>query len=138
MAAATFIADCSLTMSWCFADEQTARTRELLDRLNTEDVMVPRLWTLEVANVLFVAERRKRLTQAQTARFITLLRSLPIVVDDHPESLDFDRVLPLARSQNISSYDAVYLGLALRTGLPLATLDDGLAEAAKAVGVQTI
>ena len=138
MSGAAFIADCSMTMSWCFLDEQTANTRHLLDRLKTEDVMVPRLWTVEVANVLFVAERRKRLTQAQTTRMITLLRSLPIVVDDHPESLDFDKVLPLARSHNISSYDAVYLGLALRTGLPLATLDEGLAEAAKAVGVETL
>lgn len=137
-AAASFVVDCTMTMAWCFSDEQTDRTRALLDRLKTEDVMVPQLWTLEVANVLFYAERRKRLTQAQTARFISLLRSLPVVVDEHPESLDFDLVLPLARSQSISPYDAVYLGLALRTGLPLATLNPGLVEAAKSVGVETL
>jgi predicted nucleic acid-binding protein len=135
---ATFIPDCSMTMAWCFLDEQTEGTRKLLVRLNTEEALVPRLWTVEVANVLFVAEQRHRLSQAQTARLITLLRSLPITVDDHPESLDFDRVLPLARSQSISSYDAVYLGLALRTGLPLATLDEGLTRAAKAMGVTTL
>jgi predicted nucleic acid-binding protein len=41
----------------------------------------------------------------------------------------------LDRSQRISAYDAAYLELAMRRGLPLAALDGKLEAAARAVGV---
>ena len=129
------IIDCSLTMAWCFESEQTPRTQALLARLSTEEACVPALWPLEVANVLLVAERRKRITSAQASQFVMVLKSLPIRVEADDAAKVWDAVLPLARSQKLSSYDGTYLEIALRTGLPLATLDADLHKAATALGV---
>jgi predicted nucleic acid-binding protein len=87
-----------------------------------------------VANTLLVGERRKRSTQANTVQWMTFLASLPISVDDHTHFHAFGDITTLGRSHNLSAYDAAYLELAMRRGLPLATLDDKLKTAAKVVG----
>lgn len=95
--------------------------------------MVPSLWRLELANGLVMAERRQRLTEADSARFLCLLESLPIEVV--PDYHDVASMVTLARAHGLTAYDAAYLEIALRTGLPLATLDGQLNRAAKAAGV---
>ncbi len=97
--------------------------------------MVPSLWPLEVANALLMGERRKRTTEAKVARFLTLLRSLPVTTDDETGIRAWQESLHLARVHKLSVYDAAYLELAVRRGLPLATLDDPLKAAASAAGV---
>jgi len=96
---------------------------------------VPPLWPLEVANALLVGERRSRITPAETARFLAILATFPITVDDETVAHAWLDTMHLARAQNLSSYDAAYLELALRRGLPLAALDGKLKTAAQAVGV---
>jgi len=130
-----FVLDCSVTMPWCFDDEATAYTNGVRDRLADVRAVVPSLWPLEVANATIVGERRKRLDEARSQRFITLLESLPIIVDDETGHRAFGDIVHLARAHQLSAYDAAYLELAIRRGLPLATLDDKLKAAAKAVGV---
>jgi predicted nucleic acid-binding protein len=96
---------------------------------------VPSLRTLEVANALIVGERRGRTTAADTARFLAILGTFPIVIDDETAARAWADTLHLARAHNLSAYDASYLELAIRHGLPLATLDGKLIAAATAVGV---
>jgi predicted nucleic acid-binding protein len=98
------------------------------------EVVVPAIWHLEVANALLMGERRKRSTRADTATWTAFLATLPIDVDNETPGRAWDEVLDLARAQNLTSYDAAYLELAIRRGLPLATLDDKLRMAAIAVG----
>jgi predicted nucleic acid-binding protein len=97
---------------------------------------VPAIWPLEVANVLLVSERRQRLTQAQTTRFVELLQALPITVDRGQKGLD--SLLALGREHKLSAYDAAYLELATRLGLALATQDARLSAAAIAIGVSLV
>ena len=99
---------------------------------------VPAIWALEVANILVMAERRKRLDASAVAEFIALLETLGIRADDAPGARAFGEILALARSQGLSSYAAAYLDLALRRGLPLATRDRELAEAARRAQVAVI
>ncbi len=89
--------DASVTMSWCFEDETTPYTEAALDRLVGATAVVPAIWPLEVANVLLLAERRGRLTEAQSARFVELLGALPIVIDQRAMGSTFGSVLPLGR-----------------------------------------
>src|SRR5262249_23277848 len=77
-----FVTDCSVTMAWCFEDEANDYTDAILQRLLYEEAIVPSLWPLEVSNVLLVGERQKRITQAETTKFIGLLNALPIVIDE--------------------------------------------------------
>lgn len=133
-----FVLDCSVTMAWCFEDETHPFADAVLDRLAGAEAVVPSIWPLEVANVLLVAKRRKRLTYAESARFIELLRGLPIAVDPEAPARAFDQVLAIAGQHRLSSCDAVYLELAMREGLALATLDDHLSKAAAKLSVKVL
>lgn len=130
-----FVLDCSLTMTWCFEDETTPYSEAVLDRLADYEAWAPALWPLEVANVLLVCERRKRLTSDHSLRFIRKLRALPIRIDDDTARQALETTIALAREHQLSSYDAAYLELAVRKGLPLASQDRELLKAAKACGI---
>ncbi|MCX6375685.1 MAG: type II toxin-antitoxin system VapC family toxin, partial [Armatimonadetes bacterium] len=79
-----FVMDCSVTMAWCFEDESDAYSVSLLKQAEASEVLVPWIWPLEVANVLLTGERRNRLTEAASARFLGILRGFPIMVDAIP------------------------------------------------------
>jgi predicted nucleic acid-binding protein len=128
-----FIIDCSITMAWCFEDERTEAADDLLSRMARETVLVPVHWHLEVANVLAQAERRDRLTEAAAKKFIDLLKVFDVQVDDSVGLVE--PLFRLCRQHSLTSYDAAYLQLALKTSLPLATLDSELRGAAAAHGV---
>lgn len=98
-----------------------------LERMQTDEALVPSLWWFEVRNILVVNERRKRITEGESASFLRDLSRLRIVLDRTPQEAE---VLRLARSHRLSVYDAAYLELALRHHVPLATLDSDLARAA--------
>lgn len=107
----------------------------MLRRLRDAQALVPVIWALEVTNALVVGERRGRLTQAETAAVVAMLVDLPIRVDRTAHERAFRETLDLARALRLSSYDAAYLELAMRTGLPLATGDAALRAAARRTGV---
>ncbi len=130
-----FVVDCSITMAWLFQDEKTPFTEKIFDRLIKEKAVVPNLWSLEVINVLLVGERRKRISVSQSAHFLNVLGQLPIEIEANPPKMQNDSVLFLARTYGLSSYDAAYLDLASRLGIPLATLDADLIKAAHSSGV---
>ena len=125
--------DASVALAWCFEDEATEATDALLDRLHRDHAVVPSVWPLEVANVMLVAGRRGRLSEAQTSRFLALLSQLPIEIDD--SAAEMSGLVAAGRTHGLSSYDASYLVLAERLGAPLATLDQRLAAAATDAGV---
>jgi predicted nucleic acid-binding protein len=131
-----FVIDTSVAMAWCFEDEATEAADLVLDRLREDEAVVPAIWPLEVANVLLVAERRGRLTEAQVSRFLGLLTQLPIEVDDAPRELA--GIVAAGRRHELSSYDASYLVLAERLGASLATLDGRLSKAAERAGVELL
>ena len=129
-----FVVDNSVVMSWYFKDETNNYADNVLDKLTDAIAVVPSIWPLEVVNVLIVAERQRRLSESDSIRFLTLLSQLPIVLEyERPEMMK--ELLALARAYNLSSYDASYLYLAMRKGLPIATLDNKLIEAAGRIEV---
>jgi predicted nucleic acid-binding protein len=100
--------------------------------------VVPNLWHLELANVLLAAERRGRtILEGITARLEYFAR-LPIATDTETAGRAWREVLSLARAQNLTTYDASYLELAIRRGLPVATKDQALARAARQAGVSVV
>jgi predicted nucleic acid-binding protein len=133
-----FVVDNSVVMSWCFADEFNSYADIVLNRLTEATAVVPSIWPLEVVNVLLVAERNKRLSESDSIRFITLLSQLPIIVENEQPEKMMKELLALARKNNLSSYDASYLDLAMRKGFPIATLDSKLIEAARRIDVPIV
>ena len=130
-----FVIDASVALAWCFDDEATAATRALLDRFEDEHAEVPSLWHLELANALASSERNRRITPARISEFIALISGLPIVIDEQTPNFALSAVLDLARRERLSAYDASYLELAMRRGVPLATKDNDLAKASGRLGV---
>lgn len=129
------VVDASVVMSWCFEDEADKYADAVLDAFATVEALVPSIWPLEIGNVLLVAERRRRLSAADSARFLTLLAQLPITVEPEPPQRMLREIFALARAYRLSTYDASYLDLAMRLALPLATGDAMLRKAARKVRV---
>ena len=130
------VLDCSTTMGWCFDDEASRFADRALNALQETEGLVPSIWTLEVINVLLVAERHGRLTEAGTMRFLDLLGDLPIRVEERDASVAFGSSLACGRRFGLTSYEAAYLDLAMRTGTPLATSDRKLRKACRGAGVE--
>ena len=136
---AEFVLDSSLTMAWCFEDEASPETDEIQDWLTADArAHVPTLWHLEIANVLWACERRKRITEADSVRFLAVLEALNIMTDHQTEQHAGQKTLGLARQHGVSVYDAAYLELAMRLGLPLASKDETLRKVAQAVGLSIL
>src|SRR3954466_9842033 len=113
-------------MSWAFEMEATSFTMQVLERLETTHAVAPAVWPFEVANALVNAERRGRIQAVQQAEFLERLRILPIRIEHRPAAWLGQQILPLARAHRLTAYDAAYLELAIREGVPLATLDADL------------
>lgn len=133
-----FVLDCSITASWLFPDEASPQTDALLRRLRDGPALVPGIWYLEVGNVLAQAERRGRNSASLTAACLEMLRRLPIEMDVETNRRALREVLSLARAEQLTTYDAAYLELAMRRGLALATCDKALVRASRRVGVTTL
>ena len=130
-----FVLDCSVTMSWCFSDEVDDYGDAVLDLIAESEAVVPVIWPLEVSNVLLVAERRGRISEAQLVRLVELLGALPVSVDLTTSERAMGAILALARGHGLSAYDAAYLELAMREGVPIASRDEQLTTAAARCGV---
>jgi predicted nucleic acid-binding protein len=132
---ARMVLDCSLALAWCFEDEGDARAESLLDFLRGNSAIVPAIWRLEALNAFVIAERRGRITLLDTSEFLVFLDELPIKTLPYPAASELGSVLSLCRAYGLSAYDAAYLGLAIKFGVPLASLDKRLNEAARSKGV---
>ena len=128
-----FVLDASIAACWAFQDEDHPDADLAFHQMRLEEAVVPCLWWFEVRNTLVVNERRRRIAESDTAAFLVSLSRLRIRVDRAP---DEGSVLRLARTHRLSVYDAAYLELAQREGLPLATLDGDLQKAAAGEGVR--
>ncbi|MGO9604852.1 MAG: type II toxin-antitoxin system VapC family toxin [Candidatus Binataceae bacterium] len=134
-----FVLDASVALCWCLDRQATPGTDAILRGLAAGDeAEVPFIWPLEIVNVLLNSERRKLLTLADATAFLYRLNEFPIHADTQGVVHCFDQIITTARENRLSAYDASYLELAMRLGLPLATLDRDLNRAAHACGVALI
>ena len=134
----SFVLDNSVALTWCFKDERTPATTALLDRLTEEGATAPQLWPLEALNVLLAGERRGRLDRDTRLALMSFLARLPITIDAETSDRTWDATARLAEAHRLTAYDAAYLELAQRLGLPLATRDATLIAAAAAAGVAVL
>ena len=135
----SFVLNNSVTMRWFFGDgkpSELAYAGKVLDAMKTASALVPTTWGLEVANVIAKAEAKALVTEARSGAFLEMLEGVDIEVDTATFAHALSDTLQLARRYKLSAYDASYLELALRLGLPLATLDEDLQKAAKKAGVK--
>jgi predicted nucleic acid-binding protein len=99
-------------------------------------ILVPALWSVEITNAVLMAERRKRVKQPEIRRFVELLGALTVNMDSQSIAESVSNILPIAREYGLSAYDAAYLDVAVRHGVPLATLDSALQKAGRKAGIE--
>ena len=134
----SFVLDASVALLWLVPQTNPAGATyadSALRALKESQALVPSLFALEVANVVAKVEAKGIVSEADSQRFISLLGQLELVTDVETMAHALGDTLNLARRYKLLAYDAAYLELALRKGLPLATLDADLAQAAKSAGV---
>jgi predicted nucleic acid-binding protein len=127
-----FVVDASVALGWALEDETHSLSAQALAQLLASEAWAPSLWWFELRNALVVNERRGRLSEADTTLFPNSIARLPVNLDRDP---DGTTVLMLARRYRLTVYDSSYLELALRLGVPLASLDGELRQAGTACGV---
>jgi len=130
------VIDASATLAWLFAEN--GQTKRIESAMKSNELVAPWLWRLEVVNVVLIRERRKLQSVAQGTRLIELLEDLDIEFVAEPSSRTLSNLADLARPHQLTSYDAVYLDLTMKLGLPLLSRDQNLRSAATRVGVQLI
>lgn len=133
-----FVLDASVAAAWVLDDEQSDLADQVIDSLAFKTAAAPHLWALEVANILTVCERRGRIDAAKRKLMAEALRDLGVIEQPHTQDAVFGEIMDLAAKHSLSSYDAAYLELAIRLGVPLATLDKPLQKAAEAEGVVVV
>ncbi len=131
----SFVVDNSVALAWCFEDEHIQPIMDLLDRVAETGAIAPSLWPLEALNGLLMAERRRRLDPKRRQRLAGFLRGLPVTLDAETADRAWTATARLAERYRLTLYDAAYLELAQRRKLPLATLDQDLIRAGKALGM---
>jgi len=128
-----FVVDASVSAAWFLPDEATPATEAALQATAAHDVWVPALWLLEVGNLLLSAQRRKRITADKRRELAAAAAALRIKVDREPVTIT--TLDELAARFGLSAYDAAYLELAIRRGLPMATQDEALVAVMAKAGV---
>ena len=130
-----FVIDASVVLAWCF-DEVDPYAPLVLKALPGTRVVAPAHFVLEVANGLIIAQRRNRINGADGSRAVALVQNLPLELDKLTGEHATRETLALARAHGLTAYDAAYLELCIREGLPLASIDQALNGACEKVGIQ--
>jgi len=126
------VIDASVAASWFLDDEVSDYADGVLGRMQAgEPVFVPGLWPLEMANLLFNAERRKRIDKAHRDAALERIARLPITICAGPALADLLTLRQFAEKHQLTAYDAEYLRIAKELKLPLATLDSNLIASAR-------
>lgn len=133
-----FVLDASVSLAWCFEDERAGYAMRVLDELASGEAIVSSLWPIEVTNGLASALQKRRIDLAGAAAARNTLAALPVVVEPVDRRRAFEDIPRLARAHGLTTYDASYLEVAVRLGIPLATLDQALARAAADEGVPAV
>ena len=134
----SMVLDSSATLAWVYSDEITEPIRHVFNLVSESGAWVPGLWKLEVANILEMGARRGRHDAAFRNSTLSDLALLPISVDTETDRQAWAATFQLSERHGLTMYDAAYLELALRRGLPLASLDAELRRAAQAEGVAVV
>ncbi len=131
----SLVLDSSVTLAWLLDDEGSPAVDDVLARVTTARAWVPSIWRLEIANSLTIAVRRQRITREFRDQSLADLALLRIMTDPDTDGFAWADTIALADAHRLTTYDAAYLELALRLGLPLATLDGDLRRAASKLSV---
>ena len=134
----SLVLDASAALAWVYSDENSPAIDRILDQVTEQGAWVPGLWRLEVANALEQGVRRRRIDRAFRDAALSNLMALDISIDAETNVHAWTTTLQIAGRCGLTLYDAAYAELALRRGLPLASLDSDLRAAAALLDIPVL
>ncbi len=134
----TLVLDSSATLARIYSDEVTPAIEQVFDRIADTQAWVPAIWPAEVANGLQSGVRRGRTAAAFRDAALADLALMTIVTDADTNTYVWTTTTRLATRFGLTIYDALYLELAQRRSLPLASLDRELCAAARSLGIEVM
>jgi predicted nucleic acid-binding protein len=133
------VLDASVALAWSFKDEVSPYATFIVRSIKNARAVAPIIWPLEVNNALISAVRRERIDELVANRIRDTLDRLPVDIDSEIAVAGLGQtIFRLGIEHGLSAYDASYLELAIRRGLPLATQDERLLRAAGAAGIEIL
>jgi len=132
------VVDNSVVLSWVFEDEHNKKSKKILKDISIRQAYVPSLWSYELANALFIAERKGRIKEADSRVFIDSLKNLPISIEKNTYENITKDILSISREHQITVYDASYVELAMRKNLGIFSFDKLLNKVCQKVGVKVL
>jgi predicted nucleic acid-binding protein len=132
------VLDCSVALTWCLPGQGTSAADRLLEHIRLEGGLVPRIWHLEVSNIMGLKLRDGNLSGAAAQQGLGLLNTLDIVTDTQLPPINIAKSIGNIIRFQLAAYDALYLELALRAGLPLATFDKAMIASARRYGISIL
>ncbi len=131
-----YVIDCSFSSALFLPDEKSELISSFFEKITENDrIYIPQLWWYETSNVLNIAVRKKRITHHEVIVITKLFDNMNLETDFESGSIFTREIFNLAQEYQLSSYDSVYLELAMRKNGILMTLDEELINAAKKAGV---
>ena len=118
----TKVVDASVIAAWCFREP---RASEAMGILSGSELHAPLLLAYELTSIA----RRKAIAYPEKATTLGEALQMAFAVPIHWSEVDHPAVLRLALNINLTTYDACYLYLSRKLGVPLATFDQQLARA---------
>lgn len=126
-----FVVDNSVAVAWLYRGQATPSTERLLERSTGNTLHTACMWPAEFANAASGVVKRGILTDDLGSEMIQTAETFGFLVDR--ATADLSKLYQISRQHNLSVYDAAYLELALRLGIPLATKDKVLAAASQSL-----
>jgi predicted nucleic acid-binding protein len=132
-----FLLDASIALAWTLDNPIPQFAADVKQELLAGGrATVPAVWHLEIANGLAMAERRRDLSRTDSESALFVIQGIAAQsIETDTTLVSASAALATARAFELTAYDAVYLEIARRDALPLATLDKGLRAAAAKAGV---
>lgn len=131
-----FVVDASVVGCWSLPDEDDPEGDRLLIAASRGTLAVPFHFPAEIGNLILTAERRRRITPEQARAARRAMATLSFDIDPGGFDTVWGAAWSLSVHHGLTLYDALYLELALRLNLPLATFDGALRRAAEAEGLR--
>lgn len=132
------VVDASLIAAWLLREERSADAEKVALLIVQDGAWVPQLFSIEIANVLMQAVRRRRIAASYADTQLRRLEDISLSIDTETSDHAWNTTYRLAEDEELTVYDATYLELALRRDATLATLDADLAKAGRRRGVPVL
>ncbi len=133
----TWVVDCSFAVALFLKEDFSKISVKFFSQLKESDkLIVPSLWWVELTNVINISIKRKLLSHQNLYEVISTFEVYEIDTFETHGSSYVEKLFLLTQKYQLTAYDATYLALALKEDCGIATHDKALKTASIEAGIK--